>query len=48
MNVSMEDTLTPASVQMTAVVVNMVPVMLVYPYAQKYFTKGIMMGAVKG
>jgi len=36
------------SVQMTSIVVTMLPVMLVYPYAQKYFTKGVMMGAVKG
>lgn len=48
MNVSAEGVLTTKTVQMTAVVVTMVPIMLVYPYAQRYFTKGIMMGAVKG
>ena len=36
------------SVRMASVVVTMLPVMLVYPFAQKYFTKGIMIGAVKG
>ncbi len=40
--------ITPQSVQMTSIVITVIPVMLVYPYAQKYFTKGIMMGAVKG
>ncbi|MBQ8233491.1 MAG: carbohydrate ABC transporter permease [Lachnospiraceae bacterium] len=44
----LQSTVTPESVRMTAVVVTMLPIMLVYPFAQKYFTKGIMMGAVKG
>lgn len=43
-----QSVITPEAVRMTAVVVTMIPVMLVYPFAQKYFTKGIMMGAVKG
>ena len=25
-----------------------IPVMLIYPFLQKYFTKGVMIGAVKG
>lgn len=40
--------ITPKSVQMASIVITVVPIMLVYPFAQKYFTKGIMMGAVKG
>lgn len=35
------------SLQMAAVVVATVPIMLVYPYLQKYFVKGIMVGAIK-
>jgi len=39
---------TPDSVRMTMIVITIIPIMLVYPFAQKYFTKGIMIGAVKG
>ena len=38
----------PQNIQMAAVVVAMVPVYLVYPFIQKYFTKGIMIGSLKG
>lgn len=34
-------------IQMATVVLIMLPVMVVYPFLQKYFTKGIMVGAVK-
>ncbi|MCT4685797.1 carbohydrate ABC transporter permease [Vallitalea sp.] len=30
------------------IIVSIVPMMILYPYIQKYFSKGIMMGAVKG
>lgn len=30
------------------VIVSIVPIMMVYPFIQKYFVKGIMLGAVKG
>jgi len=40
--------ISPETVRMTAIVVTVFPVMLVYPFLQKYFAKGIMIGAVKG
>lgn len=32
----------------STVVISIVPIMLVYPFIQKYFTQGIMIGALKG
>ncbi len=36
------------AVKMAVTVVATVPILLVYPFVQKYFTKGVMVGAVKG
>jgi len=44
----MKNAITPQAVRMTIVVISVIPVMLIYPWAQRYFTKGILMGAVKG
>lgn len=41
-------TVTSDSLKMAAVVVTTVPILCVYPFAQKYFAKGAMIGAVKG
>jgi putative aldouronate transport system permease protein len=38
----------PKGVRMAMVVVTMFPIMLIYPYFQKYFVKGVMIGAIKG
>ncbi|MGN1141922.1 MAG: carbohydrate ABC transporter permease [Oliverpabstia sp.] len=40
--------ITPTSIQMVTIMVATIPILFVYPFAQKYFTKGIMMGAIKG
>ncbi len=39
---------TPDSVRMVMTMITVLPVMLIYPFLQKYFVKGIMMGAIKG
>ncbi|WP_438493643.1 carbohydrate ABC transporter permease [Paenibacillus sp. IHBB 3054] len=36
------------AVQMAAVVVTTVPILIVYPFMQKHFTKGVLLGSVKG
>jgi putative aldouronate transport system permease protein len=38
----------PKNIQMAAVLIAMGPILLVYPYIQKYFVKGVMVGSVKG
>lgn len=45
---SASQNITPAGIQMAVTVISVVPVMLLYPFAQKYFVKGIMMGSIKG
>ncbi len=47
MNIPMEITLPPASVQAVTVLVTIGPIILVYPFFQRYFVKGIMIGALK-
>ncbi len=52
-NESMGSNVSAASIyeknmQYAVVVIAMLPVLIVYPFAQRHFTKGIMMGSVKG
>ena len=43
-----QQTAAPQSIKMAVVVVALVPILLVYPFLQKYFSKGVITGAVKG
>jgi len=38
----------PKALQMALVVIAMLPITLIYPFLQKYFVKGITLGAIKG
>lgn len=40
--------LPPQTLQMAIVVVATVPILLVYPFLQRYFTQGVLSGAIKG
>ncbi len=42
------DLLVAENVKAASIVFSMVPMLILYPFIQKYFTKGIMLGAVKG
>ena len=44
---SQANTQTSFTVQATAMAVSMLPIMCVYPFLQKYFVQGMMIGAVK-
>ena len=50
LNANMADVATPPSSSVIAatVMVSVIPILLVYPFLQKYFVKGVMIGAVKG
>jgi len=41
-------TFTPQSLQMAFVMLLTMPIVIVYPFLQKYYVKGVMIGAVKG
>lgn len=38
----------PTSIRLTLTAIVIIPIILVYPFIQKYYVKGIMIGAVKG
>ena len=47
-NMTDEKTVPQETIKMAAIVLSMVPIMLSYPFLQKYFEKGVMLGSVKG
>lgn len=50
MNKSVDDmmNITPEGIRSATVIASTVPILLVYPYLQKYFIKGVLIGSVKG
>jgi putative aldouronate transport system permease protein len=37
----------PLGIQMATIIITMLPIICVYPFLQKYFVKGLVLGAVK-
>ena len=37
-----------ATIQSVTIVLTVLPILLVYPFIQRYFVSGVMIGAVKG
>lgn len=46
--VSMEDLVHPQNIKMASLLVTILPIMLIYPFLQRYFIHGVIVGAVKG
>ncbi|WP_409346189.1 carbohydrate ABC transporter permease [Paenibacillus sp. MBLB4367] len=44
----MMESVTPQSIQSAGVIAMIVPMLIVYPFLQKYFVKGVMIGSIKG
>ncbi len=40
--------ITTESLKMAMMVITVIPIFMIYPFAQRYFIKGIMIGSVKG
>ena len=48
MSPSMEHLVVERSLQYATIVVSTLPILAVYPFVQKYFVRGVMIGAIKG
>lgn len=47
-NMVVTDAVTPVSIRASVTIVASVPIIIVYPFLQKYFVNGVVIGAVKG
>ena len=45
---SSETLLTESKIKYAVVIISVLPMLIVYPFLQKYFVRGVMIGSVKG
>ena len=48
LDLQLQEPIPPQSVQAVTILVTIGPIVMVYPFIQKYFVKGVMLGSVKG
>ena len=41
-------TMTPETIKAAVTMITTLPILIVYPFIQKYFVKGVMVGSLKG
>lgn len=47
-NMNQDDYYTRTLLQYSTIIVSSLPIILLYPFLQKYFVKGVMIGSIKG
>jgi putative aldouronate transport system permease protein len=47
-SVEIQNLLVPETIKAACLIFSMVPILLVYPWLQKYFVKGVVIGSIKG
>jgi putative aldouronate transport system permease protein len=45
---ALDQIVTPQNMKMAVIIVTMLPILCVYPFLQKHFTKGVLIGSIKG
>ena len=44
----MQGIVNPENIKMAVIIITIIPILCIYPFIQKYFVKGVMIGAIKG
>ncbi|MEK3913636.1 carbohydrate ABC transporter permease [Paenibacillus sp. FSL H7-0331] len=45
---TMQNLVTPEGIRAAAIVISVTPILCIYPFLQKYFVKGVLIGSIKG